>query len=154
MTDRSRGYAHRIDIEADAARVWRALTEPALLARWCAKGTAIKAREGGSFVAPFEGDYPLDAHIDVFLPGRRLRLVHMRSPLLPDDDSVIVDDVLIEGAGAVAGGGPVIVRLLGSGFPEGAEWDGAYRALRRSWERALSRLKVLLEKRLDQRGGG
>jgi hypothetical protein len=147
MGDRIRGYAHRIDIEADSARVWRALTEPALLGRWCARGTEIKAREGGSFVAPFEGEYPLDAHIDVFLPGRRLRLVHMPSPRLPRDESVIVDDFLIEGSE------PVIVRLLGSGFPGGGEWDAAYRDLRRNWERALARLKVLLEKRLDRQAG-
>jgi uncharacterized protein YndB with AHSA1/START domain len=146
MTDRTRGYAHRIDIDADAARVWRALTEPALLSRWCARGSTIKAREGGSFLAHFEGDYTLDAHIDVFLPGRRLRLVHLRSPQLPDGDSVIVDDFLIEGTEQV------ILRLLGSGFPDSGAWDGAYRELRRSWERALARLKVLLEKDLDLEG--
>ena len=146
MADRTRGYAHRIDIDADSTRVWRALTEPALLVRWCARGTTIKPGENGSFFAPFEGGYQLDAHIDVFLPGRRLRLVHMPAPGLPDADSVIVDDFLIEG------NGPSIVRLLGSGFPEGGEWDNVYRQLRRSWERALARLKVLLEKKLDQEG--
>jgi uncharacterized protein YndB with AHSA1/START domain len=146
MADRTRGYAHRIDIDATPERVWRALTDPALLARWCARGTSIKAREGGSFIAPFEGSYELDANIDVFLPGRRLRLVHMAAPGLPPTDSVIVDDFMIEGSGQA------IVRLLGSGFPEGGEWDDVYRAQRRSWERALARLKVLLEKRLDEQG--
>jgi uncharacterized protein YndB with AHSA1/START domain len=145
MADRTRGYAHRIDINADAARVWSALTDPALLVRWCAKGTTIKAREGGSFIAPFEGGYQLDAHIDVFLPGRRLRLVHMPARGLPKTDSVIVDDFLIEGTEHA------IVRLLGSGFPTGGEWDEVYRDLRRNWERALARMKVLLEKQLDQK---
>ena len=32
MAGKLRGYAHRIDINADTARVWRALTEPAALA--------------------------------------------------------------------------------------------------------------------------
>jgi uncharacterized protein YndB with AHSA1/START domain len=146
MADRTRGYAHRIDIAAEASRVWRALTDPGLLVRWCAKGATIKAREGGSFTAPFDGDYALDAHIDVFLPGRRLRLVHMRAAQLPESDAVIVDDFLIEGTDTV------IVRLLGSGFPDDEAWDPAYRGLRRSWERALARLKVLLEKNLDEPG--
>jgi uncharacterized protein YndB with AHSA1/START domain len=144
MADRTRGYAIRIDIDADAARVWRALIDPVLFDRWCAKGSVIKAREGGSLRVTFDSGFELDAHIDVFVPGRRLRLVHMPVAGRPKTDSVIVDDLLIEGTDQA------IVRLLGSGFPEGGAWDTLYPQLRRGWERAISRLKVLLEKNLDK----
>ena len=48
MSDKERGYAHRVDILADAAVVWRALTEEPLLARWCCPGAQIQPRQGGT----------------------------------------------------------------------------------------------------------
>ena len=39
-----------------------------------------------------------------------------------------------------------IVRLLGSGVPATLEWDSQYRRLRTSWQQAIIRLKVLLER--------
>ena len=42
-----------------------------------------------------------------------------------------------------------IVRLLGSGIPEGKLWDGHYMKLRNGSERALARLKMLLEKKVS-----
>ena len=43
-----------------------------------------------------------------------------------------------------------IVRLLGSGFPDDSVWDPHYLRMRASWERALARLKVYLEKHMDK----
>jgi hypothetical protein len=144
MADRTRGYAHRIDVSADGTRVWRALTDDALLARWCAIGTTMRAREGGNLRARFVDSAELDAFIDVFIPGRRIRLVHMPVAGLPNDGVVIVDDFLLE-----AGPTETIVRLLGSGFPDDKAWEPHFLQLRRDWERALARLKVLLDKRMD-----
>jgi len=39
-----------------------------------------------------------------------------------------------------------ILRLMGSGIPQSSDWHSTYVALRRGWERALLRLKVLLER--------
>ena len=54
MVDRVRGYAHRVDIAGDVQAVWRAFTEDALLARWCAPDAQIGARPGGLFRASVE----------------------------------------------------------------------------------------------------
>lgn len=145
MAERTRGYAHRIDLSADSARVWHALTDNALLGRWCAVGTTIRAREGGSFRAQFAASAELDAYIDVFLEERRMRLVHMPVAGLPNEGVVIVDDFLLETAAE-----RTILRLLGSGFPEMKAWEAHYLKLRRDWQGALARLKVLLDKRMDQ----
>lgn len=153
MAERTRGYAHRIDIAADGDRVWRALTDEKLVARWCGAGAAIRAREGGSFRAQFDSGAVVDAHIDVFDKARRLRLVHLPHSELPEGDAVVVDDILIEAAkatGGAAAGTQTVVRLLGSGCPDDPEWEKYFVSLRRGWERSLARLKVLLEKRLDQ----
>src|SRR5579863_8812941 len=87
MADGTRGYAHRVDIVADIELVWRALTEPAMLAQWYAPDARVDAREG---------ELEREAHIDVFLPPRRLRLIYMPLPNLPDDGTVLVEDVLLD----------------------------------------------------------
>jgi hypothetical protein len=84
-----------------------------------------------------------EAHIDVFEPGRRLRLIYLPARDLPRADSVMVDDFILD---TVAGG--TIVRLLGSGVPAGAAWDTQYWRLRTSWQAAMTRLKVYVEKQM------
>ena len=108
-------------------------------------GSAIRPRSGGSFRASVDRISTIDAHIDVFDAGRRLRLVHLERPDLPSRDLTLIDDFLLE-----ADGQGTIVRLLGSGFPEDPAWDPYYLRMRAGWERALARLKVYLEKDMDK----
>ncbi|HEV7985885.1 MAG TPA: SRPBCC domain-containing protein [Steroidobacteraceae bacterium] len=150
MSDGTRGYAQRVDINADIELVWRALLEPATLAQWYAPAARVDAREGGVYRARHGAELDREAHIDVFLPPRRLRLIYMPLPNLPDAGTVVVEDFLLDrdpNAARVQGVAAVtILRLMGSGIPEGAAWHPTYVALRRGWERALPRLKILLEK--------
>jgi uncharacterized protein YndB with AHSA1/START domain len=141
MADRERGYAHRVDIVADASLVWLALTDPAQLGRWCSPGAVISARAGGLFRASVDRVTEFEAHIDVFEPERRLRLLYLPSSKLPRADTVMVDDFILD---RVQGG--TIVRLLGSGVPGAPEWDTQYWRLRTSWQQAMTRLKVYVEK--------
>lgn len=149
MTDGTRGYAHRVDINASVEAVWRALTEPAMLAQWYSPEARIDAREGGVYNAR-HGELEREAHIDVYLPPRRLRLIYMPLPGMPDDGTVLVEDFLLDRAPTAARQQGVaivtVLRLMGSGVPEGPDWHPTYVALRRGWERALPRLKILLEK--------
>ena len=144
MTGRTLSYALRIDIEADPARVWAALTEDAKLARWLSSNAQVVAREGGSFRGSVDREIEMLAHIDVFLPGRRLRLIHLPSPSLPPADSAGIDDVLLE---ARAPG--TLVRVLGSGFPSAPPWDRLFQRHYAGWRLSIARLKVYLEKNMD-----
>ena len=141
MSDKERGYAHRVDILADAQAVWRALTENQQLTLWCSPGADIRARPGGSFRASVDRVTEFEARIDIFEPGRRLRLIYLPARELPRADSVMIDDFILD---KVPGG--TIVRLLGSGVPASPEWDTQYRRLRASWQAAMTRLKVFVEK--------
>jgi uncharacterized protein YndB with AHSA1/START domain len=143
MGDKERGYAHRVDILAEAQAVWRALTENPHLGRWCSPAADIRARPGGSFRASVDRVTEFEARIDVFDPGRRLRLIYLPVAELPRADSVMIDDFILD---PVAGG--TIVRLLGSGVPASPEWDTQYWRLRTSWQAAMSRLKVYVEKQI------
>jgi uncharacterized protein YndB with AHSA1/START domain len=147
MAHHTRGYAHRVDLRADVVDVWQSLIEPARLARWYAPQARVDAREGGSFWMRVDADLTREAHIDIYQPPRRLRLIYMPLPGQPSEDTVIVDDFLLhsEAATAETGGTLTILRLLGSGIPEGKQWDPLYLKLRNGWERALLRLKASLE---------
>lgn len=145
MTDRTRGYAHRVDIVADGERVWRALTDQGHLRRWCAPDARIRPYAGGSFRASVDRVTELEAHIDVFEPGRRMRLIFLPSASLPATDSAIVTDFILEARPT-----GTIVRVLGSGIPGEAAWDTQYKRLRTGWERAMARLKVFVETQLDR----
>jgi uncharacterized protein YndB with AHSA1/START domain len=149
MADGSRGYAHCIDILSDTTTVWRALTDSESLSRWCMPGAKVVPRTGGIFRANVDRAIRVEAHIDVFDPPRRLRVIHLPSTELGSSDSAIVDDFLLE---SVRGG--TIVRLLGSGVPAAMEWDAIYRGLRVGWERAIARLKCFVEADRDSRTAG
>jgi uncharacterized protein YndB with AHSA1/START domain len=144
VSDKLRGYAHRVDIAADADKVWLALTNVEHLKRWCSPAAEIKARPGGLFRASVDRVVELEAHIDVFEPGRRLRLIYLPTPELPPTDSAIVDDFILDATPP-----ETIVRLLGSGIPSTLDWDAQYRRLRMGWQAAMTRLKVFVEKQLD-----
>ena len=141
MSDKLRGYAHRIDIAADVETVWRALTEPESLARWCSPAADIRARPGGLFRASVDRVIELEAHIDVCEPGRRLRLIYLQCPELPPMDSPLIDDFILEPAEP-----GTIVRLLGSGVPSTPDWDAQYKRLRLGWQAAMTRLKIFIER--------
>src|SRR5579872_740482 len=96
MKDKTRGYAHRIDLAPDVQTVWRALTDPASLITWCSPKAEIRPRAGGLFRACVDRVTELEAHIDVFEPGRRLRLIYLPSIALPPAESAIVDDLILD----------------------------------------------------------
>jgi len=141
MADATRGYAHRIDVRVPAMGVWRALTEPKLLRMWCARETRVDARAGGSHWVRIAGEFEREAHIDVFEAPRRLRLIYLASAAMPSDGAVLVDDFLLAVQDEIT-----VLRLLGSGVPEAREWDQFYAQLRADWEKALKRLKLLLDR--------
>jgi uncharacterized protein YndB with AHSA1/START domain len=139
-----RSFAHRVDVGAPVERVWRAFTDSRLLARWTVAGATITPREKGRLQVMF-GDMELDAYIDVLVPPQRMRLILLPTRGMPSADAVIIEDFLFERTGSTS-----VVRLLSSGVPSAQRWVTYYLAKRRHWELALTRLKVFLEKGLDQ----
>lgn len=138
--EKTRGYAHRLDLNTGVAPVWSALTDPQLLAQWCSPEATISARPGGLFRACVDRMTELEACIDVFEPGRRLRLIYLPSAALPPTDGALVDDFILEPTRS-----GTILRLLGSGVPGEPAWDLPYLRQRKGWQAALVRLKALLE---------
>lgn len=140
VMEKTRGYAHRLDLRIGVIPVWAALTDSRRLAQWCSPGAAISARPGGLFRACVDRVTELEACIDVFVPGKRLRLIYLPSAALPPAESALVDDFILEPTNA-----GMILRLLGSGVPGAPEWDIPYLRQRTGWQAALVRLRALLE---------
>jgi len=140
-----RNFAHRVDIDVPVERVWRAFTDSRVLARWAAPEASIAPREKGRLHLVFGSDVELDAHIDVLTTPQRIRLILLPTAGMPSSDAVIVEDFLFERAK-----GSTVVRLMSSGVPAAPVWVTYYLNKRRYWELALARLKVFLEKGLDQ----
>lgn len=138
----TRGYAHLVEVNAPAARVWRALTEPTLIKIWSGGEAEVDARKGGIFRLGKRGAGSREAHIDVFDPNRRLRLIYLAGDDFPPSNSAVIDDFMLDVRRA---DGLTSLRLLGSGIPEAAAWDQTYAEIRRGWERWLARIKVTLE---------
>jgi uncharacterized protein YndB with AHSA1/START domain len=138
----TRGYAHLVEVNVPVARVWRGLTDPALVRIWSGEDAEIDAREGGLYRIGKRQAGGREAHIDIFDVNRRLRLIYLSGPDLPTSESAVVDDFLLD---VRKGEGTTSLRLLGSGVPEAPTWDQTYLRMRMGWERFMARIKVALE---------
>lgn len=146
MSGGYRSFAHRVDIGVPVQRVWRAFTDSRVLERWTVPGATVAPREKGRMHVMFAGGEH-DAVIDVIVTPQRLRLILMPVPGMPSQDAAVVEDFLFERVSATE----CAVRLLSSGVPSAMTWVTYYLHKRRHWELALARLKVFLEKGLDER---
>jgi uncharacterized protein YndB with AHSA1/START domain len=138
----TRGYAHLVEVDVPVARVWRALTDPALIRIWSGLEAEIDPRKGGLYRLGTRNAGGREAHIDIFEVNRRLRLIYLNDRNTPPSGSAVVDDFILD---VRKGQGTASLRLLGSGIPEAPEWDKPYFKLRMGWERFLARIKVTLE---------
>ncbi|MDQ2641965.1 MAG: SRPBCC domain-containing protein [Pseudomonadota bacterium] len=141
MALKTRGFALRMDVDAPVEKTWNALCGPAV-SRWLGEDARLRPQRGGSWSATIAPGITRHAMIDVFDPPRRLRLIYLPPDELSVFDGAVADDILLEGEED-----RTIVRLLCSGVPDLPEWNGYYARVRQANERALSRLKALLEGR-------
>lgn len=141
MSSKQRGYMESCNIAASPLAVWQALVDPVLLERWLAKAVTVEARPGGLYRFEHAHGGRREAHIDVFDPPRRLRLIHFAQPDWPAGTGVVpVDDVMV-----VQRDDSTVVRVLGSGVPVDPAWDPVLRRWRGTWAVGLATLKRMLE---------
>ena len=141
MSNPTRGYAQALEIEATPERLFEAFVDPLQLECWYAVEASVDRRRGGAFRVRVKDGWLRDAAIDVYDPGRRLRLIYMSDPTLPPlGAGPLIEDVLFD-----TKPGRTVVRILGSGVPEAREWDAQYLWLRRAWLYWLACLKKYVE---------
>lgn len=151
MSGGYRSFAHRVEVGVPVQRVWRAFTDSRLLEQWTARGATVTPREKGRMNVMFGPGIELDGHIDVLVVPQRMRLILLPTRGMPAGgnagEAAIIEDFLFE---RMPPSGTAI-RLLSSGVPSAPAWVTYYLQKRRHWELALARLKVFLEKGLDEK---
>jgi uncharacterized protein YndB with AHSA1/START domain len=143
MRPAQRGDLQSLRCGAPAERLWQALVQPEALKLWHADEAEIDPRQGGRYSYRSRLFGVRHAHIDVFDPERRLRLVYDPNPSWPPGNTVIVEDFLIDTRDT--GAGNSLLRLLGSGVPAVSEWNATLKRLQAGWAVAFS----YLQRRLD-----
>ena len=149
MSHPARGYAQFVEIRQAPERVFAAFADSRELMSWYATEASIEPRKGGRLLVKLGNGRVRDATIDIWEPGRRLRLIYMPDASLPQSATgPIVEDVLFD-----VKPGRTVVRIMGNGVPGEREWDTHYLALRRGWAFWLHALKRYLEAGLPAEPG-
>jgi uncharacterized protein YndB with AHSA1/START domain len=155
--DATRRHEHEIEIDAGPAAVWQALTDPDDLANWYVERAEVEPREGGRFWVSWGEGMHGTSRIEVFDPERRLRLANVPpeepdpAMPMPELDEPITEEFILD---AVGPDGPVVVRMVHSGIPRGAAWDGFYDGTRRGWEAYMHWLRHYVEHHRGQQRRG
>ena len=125
-----------IRIAATPEEVWLAWTDPASISRWFTDDARGEAVPGGTLVWVFRGFGEMPYPVAVAEPPGRLVLageIPGRGPFALE--------ILIEQAGGVT-----TVRLVNSGFREGADFEEEYEGVRSGWDASLALLRHYLER--------
>ena len=125
---------------ASAGALWRALTDPAMLALWYADEASVEPRVGGRYFVVSRLFGKREAHIERFEPGSRLQLLFEPNPAWPPlSDSALLEDFIIDERK-----GQRMLRVMGSGIPEGEDWVPPLLRLRTGWALAFAQLQIRL----------
>lgn len=125
---------------ANAATIWRALTEPAALSLWYATEAIVEPRVGGRHLVVSRLFGRREATIEQFEPAERLKLLFDPNPEWPPmSDSALLEDFIIDERK-----GQRMLRVMGSGVPAGEEWARTLVRLRTGWALAFAQLQMKL----------
>lgn len=137
MPDEGRVLVKEIAIEAPVEAVWRALVDAEELRRWFPADARVEPGVGGKVWVSWGQGMEWEQGIDVWEPGQHLRTV---SPM-PGLAVPFATDYYIEVHGATT-----VLRIVNSGFGEGAEWDDMYFGMDGGWSYFLLNLRHYLER--------
>jgi uncharacterized protein YndB with AHSA1/START domain len=146
-----RAFDMTLDIAADPATVWKALTDAGELVRWFPFEAKVEPGEGGTMFWGWGEFFDWRHRIDAWEPGRLLRLVDDRA--VPFDvhgkpmpegrarPTPVAIEVTLE-----SHEGSTRLRLVYSGFERGKDWDEEFEGISTGWQSELRNLKYYLER--------
>jgi uncharacterized protein YndB with AHSA1/START domain len=125
-----------IRIAASPEEVWKAWTDPASISRWFTDDARGEPVPGGTLVWVFHGFGEMPYPVAVAEPPGRLILAGEIPGRGPFALEILIEQV----------GGITTVRLVNSGFHEGADFEEEYEGVRSGWDGALALLRHYLER--------
>ncbi|HEX7138422.1 MAG TPA: SRPBCC domain-containing protein [Vicinamibacterales bacterium] len=149
VKNKPRSYEIEIDIKADIQDVWNAFAKAEELVRWFPMQATVKPGPGGSVTMGWTGAFQGVMRIDRWEPPRLLRLIDENArPYDADGSRVgesqaapaqVVVEVLLE-----TREGATRLRLVHSGFGQGAAWDDEIEGISTGWPFELRGLRLYL----------
>jgi len=146
MNSTRRLFEMSIDIDATPEQVWSALTDASELTRWFPLQARVIPGAGGSMFWGWDDHWAWESEIQTWEPGKRLTLVENRPAFdvhgnpLPGAAQQLAMEFTIE-----THGGRTTVRLVHSGFGDGASWDDELDSVSAGWQFELRGLRHYLE---------
>ena len=143
---KTRTFSMSIDINATPDDVWRALTEAGELMRWFPLQARVSPGKGGSMFWGWDDHWAWESEIDAWEPGARLRLVERRPAFdvngkpIDGPPQLLAMEFTIE-----VREGKTTLRLVHSGFGDGANWDDELDSVSAGWQYELRGLRHYLE---------
>ncbi len=135
MTEDRRTIDLSIEVAGTPEEVWRAIATGPGISSWYVPHTLVE-EAGGAAQASF-GDGPemqVAGRVAAWEPPRRIVF-----------DAGDPDGLALEWLIEARDGGSCVVRLVNSGFRDGAEWDAQYDAMKEGWGLFLANLQLHLE---------
>jgi uncharacterized protein YndB with AHSA1/START domain len=141
--EREKTYEHRgrviraeVRTKASPRQAWEAWADPAKIAGWFVDRAAGEGKAGGVMTWFFDDfGFQLPYNVVESVPGEIFVLKW--DP--PQGDTGILEVTIAREAGET------VVRLVNSGFREGAQWDEEYEGVNSGWQTVLALLKLYLE---------
>lgn len=124
-----------LGIDAPVDTVWKALTEATELMRWFPMRARVVPGAGGSIHMQWDETYDAESRIEIWEPNHHLRIGFPHHPPV-----LLATDYHLESEK-----GRTILRVVTSGFGEGADWDDWYAGVGTGWDFELEGLKHYLE---------
>lgn len=141
---RGRRIEREIRIHAPADRVWEAWADPVKIAQWFTDRAEGFAEPGATITWFFDAfNFHISYHVLRAEPGKSYAIRWETPP--PGREPGVLEVTLSQAGGATA------LRLVESGFREGAEWDEEYEGVSSGWTMSLALLKLYAENYFGQR---
>lgn len=136
-TEGTRAARGEIEIEAPPERVWRALTEARELERWFPLEARVEPGPEGRIWMSWGNEFGAWSSVLVWEAPHHLRTQW----IMTEGGAAQITDYRLEGEG-----GHTRLRVVTSGFPDGASWDDMVEGTRLGWVFELRQLKHYLER--------
>jgi len=131
----ARRVERSVNIAAPVDAVWRALTDATELTRWFPMRARVIPGAGGLIHMQWDETYDAESRIEAWEPNRHLRIGFPHHPPV-----LLATDYYLE-----SDKGRTVLRVVTSGFGEGADWDEWFGGVSAGWDFELRGLKHYLE---------
>jgi len=136
----TRSHSETVDVTADVADVWTALSNADSLKKWLIVDGEFAPFVGGGFDMALRDGYQMAGRTDIYLPHRRLRaVISLESGEEPLQSGPITIEFTLRQVEKVT---TVMVNV--AGIPDSEDWEEYYRLSVDRWSTALVELKTYL----------